>query len=110
MKRMHIIPAVLLMLFVMGCHVHWAPSPLQGMWHTDNPKYAKNFLRFDEDYIVIGLGEDVTPKAERIVKIVSLPVAGSVQYDIESVDDKGIHNRLRFLSTAMPYYWSQSAA
>jgi len=98
-KYLRIIPVLLLLLALLGCKVHWAPAPLQGMWHTDTPKYASNFVRFDEDYIVIGLGEDITPKAERIIKIVAVPIAGSTHYDIESVDDKGIHNVLHFLYT-----------
>jgi hypothetical protein len=42
---------------------------LLGSWTTDEPAYRNRALKLEREYVLIGVGEDVTPTVQKITRV-----------------------------------------
>lgn len=95
MKFHKCVPVLILLLVCAACQRSKpAPSEILGTWQTDDPRYNGKFLRFDEDFLVLGLGEDVVPKPEHIEHITVSHEGIATIYLIEARDQDRALDRI----------------
>ena len=67
------------------------PQELLGVWTTDAPAYEGRYLKFEEDYFLIGVGRHTVPVIQPILKIDVRQDAKQTIYTLHSVDADGAH-------------------
>ena len=93
MKLSKFLP-MLLLLFVCSCRQPVVPSELIGTWQTSDPRYQGKILQIDDKFVVVGLGEELVPKVERIVRIESRREGPFTTYVIDSKDQEGKREKI----------------
>lgn len=95
MKLYKCLPVLILLIFCGACHrSQSAPSEIAGTWRTDSPRYEGKFLQFDQDFVIVGLGDETLPKVEHIERIAVRRQGPIVTYVIESRDQEGTHYKI----------------
>jgi len=99
MKLSKFLP-MLLLLFLCSCRQPVVPNALIGTWQTSDPRYQGKFLQIDDKFIVLGLGEELVPKVERIVRIESRREGPFTSYVIDSKDQQGLREKITIQYTS----------
>ena len=96
MRLVRLLPLFFVMLSAVACtRLHAVPKELIGNWVTDDENYRGKTLAIDQEFIVLYLGEDVLPKAERIDRFTSTKDAGGMTYIFETRDRVGAHDKIK---------------
>ncbi len=66
--KLMLVLAICLVGLGVACNSTKVPNELQGIWRTDNPDYKGKFIKFDQKYVVLGIGDEkvVPRKVEEI--------------------------------------------
>lgn len=95
MNLQKLLPILILLLISAGCRRSQdVPAELSGTWRTEEARYKNKFLKFEESYVTVSVGEDEIPKVEFIVHIDSRRQGPSTTYIIEARDQGGNHDRV----------------
>jgi len=84
----------LLLLVCLGCNrapEATLPAELTGTWTTNAPVYKDRYLKLERDYVIVGLGEERNPNAQRIFNLESERTGPTTTYVIHSTDGEGHH-------------------
>ena len=86
----------------LGCNrgVHSLPPELLGFWTTDSPAYKERYIKFENDYVLFGVGDDESPTIQRISKIESKKNGDHIVYTFYSRDADGAHQLIVSYSAA----------
>jgi hypothetical protein len=61
--KLQLLAAVILMTLCAACNSAKLPHELLGIWRTDVPAYKGKFMKLDEKYLVLGVGDEkVVPR------------------------------------------------
>lgn len=76
-----------------GCDrgIRSIPQQLLGFWTTDAPAYQDRYIKFEEKYVLFGLGGDELPTIQRIVDVVAETSGLQTTYTLRSRDKEGAH-------------------
>jgi hypothetical protein len=99
MRLFRLLPLFLVILSAAGCR-HFqqgVPQELLGNWVTDDENYQGKSFEIDQEFIVLFLGEDHQPKAERIDRVSSTSEAGLITYVFETSDKAGVRDIVKVL-------------
>ena len=101
MRLFRLLPLFLVIVSAAGCrHFQAVPEELVGNWETDDERFQGKTLEIDQDFIVLFLGEDTLPKANRIDRVSSNKEAGVTTYVFETSDKAGVHDTITVLYRA----------
>lgn len=86
---------LILLLLSAGCRRSQdVPAELSGTWRTEEAQYKDKFLKFEESYVTVSVGEEEVPKVELIVHIDSRREDSGTTYIIEARDQSGKPDRV----------------
>lgn len=89
------LPILFLLLLIPACRLGpKVPPELIGTWRTQDLRYENKFIIFDDEYVVLGLGEENTPKVGRIHEITTTHSGPITTYVIGSTGQADQSDRL----------------
>jgi len=95
MNLQKFLPIIILLLVSAGCRRSQdVPTELSGTWRTEEARYKDKFLKFEESYVTVSVGEEQVPKVELILHIDSHKEGAITTYIIEARDQDGNHDRV----------------
>lgn len=98
MNLRRVFPLLLLLLVCAACRRSQdVPAELSGTWQTEEARYKDKYLKFEESYVTVSVGEDQLPKVELILHIEARREGPGTTYVIDARDQSGIHDRITVL-------------
>jgi hypothetical protein len=76
------------------------PDELVGNWTTNELAYQDRSVKFEKQFVEVGLGQDVTPVVQKVTKVDVFQNGASKIYTIYSVDKEGPHQLTVFVDPA----------
>ncbi len=84
--------AVLTTLPIAGCsrpNPRLLPKEIEGVWSTDDPRYADRFLELSQAFVIVVTGRRDAPRVEWVDKVQTSPSTSGMTYRISSTDRSG---------------------
>jgi hypothetical protein len=96
--------AALCLLALAACNKDGSrlPNELLGSWTTDEPAYRNRALKLEREYVLIGVGQDVTPTVQKITKVETISIDSGIACTIYSADKEGQHQLTVYFNPKEP--------
>ncbi len=92
MKKFWIMLALVAALTNAGCsrpNPRLLPKEIEGVWTTDDPRYADRFLELSQAFVIVVTGRRDAPRVEWVDKVQTSPSTSRTTYRISSTDRSG---------------------